>query len=121
MHWVMLIILVMHAVAPHGGWRSEIASALLKAQVQDLAPPDADAVLGFICGSGEAGRKTLPMHGHDCSACQMPVMPMVVWLFGLLLAAGLSSLQPVAHDPSPPGPEVGYALPWPNAPPASHA
>lgn len=116
-HWVMLIILVLHALAPHGGWRVGAGEPRPDLVAQNLAPPDADAALGFICGVGEAGRKTLPLHDSDGPRCPASAPPPSLPV--LVMAAVLSSVVvrlPV-FDALPVGTGSVHAHPWPNAPP----
>jgi hypothetical protein len=116
-HWVMLIILVLHALAPHGGWRDSVRDARFDPRLQNLAPPDLDAALGFICGAGEAGRKTLPQHDSDCLKClpSLPLPWLLAWVVACVLA--LRAVRLPAFDDVPSGLSQVYACPWPTAPP----
>lgn len=119
-HWVMLIVLVLHALAPHGGWRQGASAPRSDLLVQTLAPPDADAVLGFICGVGDAGRKTLPLHDSDGPKCQASAPPPKLPALAMAtVLAPVFTLLP-SFGSLPPGAGVVYAYPWPNAPPVRH-
>lgn len=116
-HWVMLIILVLHALAPHGGWRGGAGEPRPDLQVQSLAPSDADTALGFICGVGEAGRKTLPLHDFDGPRCLASAPPpsLPVLVMAAVLASAVVRLP--VFDALPVGTGPVHARPWPNAPP----
>jgi hypothetical protein len=116
-HWVMLIVLVLHVLAPHGGWRGSASGPQSDLQAQSLAASETDAAWGYICGVGDAGRKTLPLHDFDGPKCQASAPPPSAPALAMAaVSAPVFTLLPF-NSSLPPGAGVVYAYPWPNAPP----
>ena len=96
-HWVMLIVLVLHALAPHGGWR------------QGVSAPRPDLLV-----------QTLPLHDSDGPKCQASAPPPKLPALAMAtVLAPVFTLLP-SFGTLPPGAGVVYAYPWPNAPPVRH-
>lgn len=122
LRWVMLVILALHAVAPHGHWRphaggNDLGSGL--AQL-DSAQRAVAGALGLICSSQPDDPASLPAHDSDALKCQA-VAPPPSLAVAMPAAQACGHAQPFAPVAIRRHQDAAYAHPWPNAPPALRA